>query len=357
MRVEAEAFEGVEDVRRGDAEGSGQGGCREDVGDHVRCRESPSRQVGDGRELEGRGRALFEEGPVHQDAVDDPEIARSRHAEVEADRTGALDHFGVFDHAAGGEVGLVVHAGHAGARVDPGLGVAVRVGAAVPFEMVVGEIEAHRRVGRERIGAGLEVEVPELVAGELDHERVEAAGVAHGIEHRGADVAHGSCAQTRRDQHLGGQARGGGLSVRAGDEHPVGRSPVGSDDLVAHAPRQLHVAPQGDALFLRPADQGVVRREARGGDDHLGCEGAQLGRDRVERPLVQAHAQDRQEAAVLGIRPFGHHEHLGAQLGEGVGDGETRHRQAQHGNAQALPVGVPAGEGGEVGHTRASHST
>ena len=96
---------------------------------------------------------------------------------------------GVLDHAPGRGIRLVVDARDAGVVVDVRLRVAVGLERPVPLEVVVGEVEAHARVRRHRVGPALQAEVPELVARELDDERVEAGGVAHGVEHGRADVA------------------------------------------------------------------------------------------------------------------------------------------------------------------------
>ncbi|MEZ5214400.1 MAG: hypothetical protein R2692_06600 [Microbacterium sp.] len=67
------------------------------------------------------------------------------------------------------------------------------------------------------------------------------------------------------------------------------------------------------------------------------------------------------EAARTLLGLLGDDEHVGAELGEGVGRREARHRQTQHGDAKAAPVGVPAAQcvevAGLLAHTAASHST
>ena len=59
---------------------------------------------------------------------------------------GTLADLGVFHHRPSRDVGLVVDAGRTRAGVHTGLRIAVGVGAAVPLEVVVGEVQAHRRV-------------------------------------------------------------------------------------------------------------------------------------------------------------------------------------------------------------------
>ena len=310
---------------------------------------------------------VVEEGAVDEDAVDETYVARARHSEVEADGAASLDHIRLFDHLAGGDVGLVVDAGDPRVLVDDGLRVAVGPCRAVPLQVVVGEVEAHARVRRERALAGLQGEVPELMAGELDDEHVEAGRVAHSVEHRHADVADRCGAQSPGDQHRGGEARRGRLAVGSRDEHPVGGRAVGTEHLVAHAPGELDVAPQGDARRLRPPDERVVRCEPGRRDDHLGGELDEGGGHLLQRLDDQPRADDGHEPRVFFGCLLGDHEHVGAELGERVGGREPGHREAEHGDPQAAPVGVPAAQGVEVAHvaahpvvaahTEASHST
>ena len=301
------------------------------------------------RQLERAGAAVVEEGAVHEDAVHDAEVARTRDAEIEADGTRPLDDVGLFDHAPGRGIRLVVDAGDPGQVVHVRLRVAVRLGRPVPLEVVVGEVQAHARVRRDRLRTRLESQVPELVARELDHEHVEAGRIADGVEHRRPDVADGRGAQPALDEHRRRQARGGGLAVRARHEHPVRRRAVGAHDLVAHAPGELDVAPERGIRFLRPLDERMPRREARRGDDHVGREVDELLRHGVEGSGPQARPDDGKQPLVLLVRLLGDDEHVGAELGEGVGGREAGDREPEHRDAQALPVRVPAREGVQAG--------
>jgi hypothetical protein len=82
--------------------------------------------------------------------------------------------------------------------------------------------------------------------------------------------------------------------------------------------------------------------EARRGDDHLGREVGELLRHGVEGSGPQARPDDGQQALVLLVGLLGHDEDVGAELGEGVGGREAGDREPEHGDAQALPIGVPA---------------
>ena len=76
--------------------------------------------------------ALLEEGAVDEDAVDDPEIARAGHAEVESDRARALDDLGVLHHRSGWRHRPCCRRTRRGCSVDDGLRVAVGLEGAVP---------------------------------------------------------------------------------------------------------------------------------------------------------------------------------------------------------------------------------
>jgi len=197
------------------------------------------------------------------------------------------------------------------------------------------------------------------VARQLDDEDVEASGVADRIEDGRADIADRSGAQAAGDEHRGGEARGRRLPVGAGDEHPVRRSSVRTDDLVADAPRQLDVSPERNHRALRPPHERVVRRESRRGDDDVGGERHEVVRNLVERSGPCRDADDRKEARVLLVGALADDQHLGAEFGEGVGDGEAGDREAEDGDAQTRPVRVPAGQPLQTlgAHVRVSHST
>ena len=146
VRVEPEAAQGVSDGGRRDLQRPGERRRREDVRDHVRGGEALLGQVGDGGQLQRARATVLEERPIDQDAVDHAQVARPGHTQVESDGTGALDDLGVLDHARGGGIRLVVDARDAGAVVHVRLRVAVRLERAVPFEVIVGEVQADARV-------------------------------------------------------------------------------------------------------------------------------------------------------------------------------------------------------------------
>ncbi len=229
----------------------------------MRCGQADLCELGDRREFEGAIAPVVEERAVGEDAIDHSEIAGARGAEVETDRPRPLDDVGVLDHLSCRRVGLVVHAGDARVAVDDRFRVTVGSGAAMPDEMIVGEVQAYGRVRHGLTGRFALTEVPELVAGELDDEHIESRGVAHGVKHRYADVSARSGAQPALDEQRRGELRGGRLAVGAGDQHPVRRAPVVADHLVAHPPGHFDIAPQRDAGILRPADDRMRRRESR----------------------------------------------------------------------------------------------
>ena len=91
-----------------------------------------------------------------------------------------------------------------------------------------------------------------------------------------------------------------------------------------------------------------------------GAKSASSSGTRRERPVHEPRADHGQQALVLLVGLLGDDEHVGAELGERVGDGEAGDRQPEHRDAQALPVRVPAREGVQPRSTLmccASHST
>ena len=87
------------------------------------------------------------------------------------------------------------------------------------------------------------------------------------------------------------------------------------------------------------------RGEPGGRDDDLRREVDELLRRGVERSENKGGADDGHEPLVLLGGRLGEHEHLGAELGERVGGREAGDRHPEDGDPQALPVGMPAGEG------------
>ena len=85
--VEPEGVHPAPDRRGVGPERAGECASGEDVLHDVRGREPRLLEVGDGGQLEGAVAAVIQECAVGEDAVHDAEIARSGHAEVEADGT------------------------------------------------------------------------------------------------------------------------------------------------------------------------------------------------------------------------------------------------------------------------------
>ena len=75
-----------------------------------------------------------------------------------------------------------------------GLGLRVRVDRSVPVEVVLGHVEQHRDVGRERVGGERELERRHLGDHDLDV-------VAGGVEQRTADVAGGDAGDAGLAEH------------------------------------------------------------------------------------------------------------------------------------------------------------
>ena len=347
--VDAEGADGIPHRDRGRPGGARQRGCGQHVLHRIGRGQPGCAQVVHGGQLERRVMPIVEECPVDQDAVDQTHIARPRHDRTEPDGAGAVLNVGVLHHRAGGLVAEVVHARHARVGVHLRLRVTVRMRAAVPVVVVIGEVEAHARQRRDLARGGIRAVLMhpvQLVARQLHHQHVEPARVTDRIEHRDADVAARRGPQSGRDQHGGGQLRGGGLAVGPGDQDPLGGSAVRTGHLVAQAPRELDIAPDGDAALPRPEQQRVIGVVPRRHHHEFGVEhrergvgvggGSELGADDLEK------------AAALVVGTVGDHQHRGAELGEGVGSSEPGDARAENGDPQTAPVGVPAAERGEV---------
>jgi len=247
-------------------------------------------------------------------------------------------------------VAAVVHAGDLRARVDLRLGgriglggvdgSAVRAhGGTVPVEVIVGQVEADARVGRDL------AEPVQLEAGELHHQHVVALRVPERVEHRHPDVAHGCRAQAAGEQHVRRQLRRGGLAVGAGDADPVGDP----RRLVAQAPTELDVAPDGDPLLLRPGGERMVGPVPRGDDHEFGIEVDELGQLCIIVGQAGALRADHLEQALpIGIGSAVDHAHAGSELHQGVRHREARHPQSEHRDAQPRPVVMPARQCGRT---------
>jgi hypothetical protein len=110
--------------------------------------------------------------------------------------------------------------------------------------VVVGEIEARGRP-RHRLPRVGEAQVPELVAGQLDDEHVEAAGIAHASSTGTPMLPHGAA---RRPPATSIVAVSWVVVVLPFvpviSTHSAGCRPA--EHLVAHAPGELDVAPERD---------------------------------------------------------------------------------------------------------------
>ena len=72
---------------------------------------------------------------------------------------------------------------------------------------------------------------------------------------------------------------------------------------------------------------------------------------------ARAHADHGKKPGVFLRGALGEDEDVRAEFGQRVGDREAGVTEAQHGDAQALPIRVPTGEGIQTIHQRDNHST
>jgi hypothetical protein len=109
------------------------------------------------------------------------------------------------------------------------------------------------------------------------------------------------------------------------------------------------VAPHGRAALLCPEQEGVIPVEPRRRDDQFGVECDEALRRCGEVGLLeQLGADDLQQHPPLVVGLRRDDQYLGAEFREGVRHREAGDAQAVHGDPQAAPVVVPAGQGGQA---------
>ena len=170
------------------------------------------------------------------------------------------------------------------------------------------------------------VDPVQLVAGELDDEHIEALRVADGVEHRDADVAARRGAVAAGEEHRRGELHRGGLAVGAGDRDPVGRAarPCRAGARRARCrPRRRCRARRAQSSsgwsWWKPGETTTSSGSNVG--EPLGRSGQVGLLDEVGADHLEQH-----RALLVGLR--GDDEHLGAQLGERVGDREPGDAEA-----------------------------
>ena len=235
-------------------DGAGQAGGGQGVGHLVGGGSAAvdaggDRDVPDGCEFGRRGVPLRDERTVDEQVLDHTELAGTGHAGGEADRLRPLDDIGVLDHVQGHIVGAVVDAGELGIVIDLRLIGRIGLGAAVPIEVVGGDVEHGRGIGAHRL---LPVQ---LEAREFDREHLESR-LEHGLEQRRADVAAGLGPEPGGQQHRFEHRRGRRLAVGAGDRQPF--RVVGAPD----PPGQFDLADDGDAGRGGRGEHGLIRPPA-----------------------------------------------------------------------------------------------
>ena len=276
---------------------------------------------------------------------------------AESDRARTLLHVGVLDHGARRRVGQVVDAGDARVLVDLRLGVPVRLGRPVPVVVVLGEIEADGRERRDLRGGAHRIRIPvhpvQLVARQLDHEHVEPARIADRVEHRHADVARGSGAQPAGDQHRRGQLRRRGLAVRAGDADPLGGGAVGARAPCRAGARPARCRPRSGCRAPPPR----AAAGGRGGSPARRSTQFRVELEQLGRGAVVSRALRRTTAPITASSSRCWSLALPATTSTPAPSSTSVSAAAnpvtpepEHGDPQAAPVGVPAGEGCEIGH-------
>ena len=323
--------------------GPGQRGRGQRVG-HAVARGKGAR-VGDRSQLGGGLHTVGHERPVHQEILHDPHHGQPGVLRGEAHRAAALHHVrGLHEFLRTGLLG-VVHAGHLGVLVHAGLVRAVVLEAAVPVHVVLGHVE-HGRGQR-----GDRVHPVQLEARELHGQDVVLHGIAQRVQDGRAHVAHGDRLEPGGLQDRGRHPHRGGLAVGPGEAQPLrGLAPLPA----VHAPRELHVPPDLDALLARRCEQRAGGPDPRGRDHEVGALPRHVRHAghgvRSQHDVARPH--DLQGVRALPVAfgvPRVHHGDQRAQLDQGVRGGEARDADPGDHHAQPRPRGVPAGQPGEPG--------
>ncbi len=220
--------------------------------------------------------------------------------------------------------------------------------------MVLGDIEANAGQRRQA------VRPMKLKAGKFDGEHIVSVRVPDGIQHRGSDVPDGDGAFARGLQHRFGQPDRRRLTVGACDRQPWGRRPPLA---LAQPPGKFDVAPNGDARFGRGRQQWIPRTPSRRCHHQLRRTAGDVGQ-RLSVLGTQENFLDPDDFERIrfclgfSVRCGIDDDDLGAQLGQRVRCGKTRHANPGNDDAQPGPVGVPAGQLRQsVGtHSATSHS-
>jgi hypothetical protein len=113
-----------------------------------------------------RSAACFDERPVGEHVIDQPEHRRRRHPQREADGTTPVNDVGIDDQLFGERVADVVDAGDVGVAEHPTLGQQIVLEGPMPVDVVGRDVEAGRGDRGQR---ALPIQ---LEAGQFDREHV-----------------------------------------------------------------------------------------------------------------------------------------------------------------------------------------
>ena len=206
--------------------------------------------VRDESEFLGRSSALLDERAVDQILVDNTKHGDRRGAEGEANCSAAFDDVGVLDHCQRDGILDVEDDGFLRALEDARLRGDVGLHRAEVVNVIIGNVQAHRRDGTDGVNEG------QLRCADLDGDDVEFI-VHHDINEGVSDVARRGCAVASGAEHRLEHQRGGRLAIGAGDGQP-GCSVVG----VTQTPGQLKLSPHRDTAIKCIDDDGGVRAKA-----------------------------------------------------------------------------------------------
>jgi hypothetical protein len=196
--------------------------------------------------------SVIAERPRHEPTVDDPELARGRLAEGEADRARTHQR---------GHPGVVRIADRDRPGPYPHLRLLVGIQRVVPVEVIRRQVQQRAGRGRDR---RREVQ---LLTGQLDGEDVVRRIGEHGVDERLPDIADRDRSQASRAQHRLEHVHRRGLAVRTRHRQPGCRT--GAPQL----PGQLDLAPDRNAAGGRIGQKRVVRTQPGRCDDETDLTG------------------------------------------------------------------------------------
>ena len=196
---------------------------------------------------------VIKKSTVAQNLFDKPNLASARHAGGEPDGSCAFDNVGIFYHRLGHRIVHVVNASNLGVFIHLGFCISIGFETSVPVEVVVGQVE---HSANQWLNFS---EVVQLKTRKFNNQGVVANFVANRVQNRCSDVSASNCSDSTGVEHCLDQLNRCGLAIGAGYRNPFGRA----TNLVAQAPGEVDVYPNGDFCRFTPSQNFIFRSHAR----------------------------------------------------------------------------------------------